>query len=755
MSIVRKSRLGAFCLAAVIAAACGNPETQKVKHLERGNEYAAEKRDEFALVEYASAVQIDPMFGEARYKLAETHERLNNLRAAFPEYVRAADALPDDRNAQLKATRVLLLSGRFEDAKARGAALLTKNPKDVEVLLLYANSMAALRDPEGAIAQIEEALKVNPNSSPAYVSLGAVQMQSGDAKEAEAAFRKAIDIDPASVDAKLALANFMWAAGRAPEAESVLRETLVREPQHLLANRMLAVMYLATRRVKEAEQPLKVVADVSKTPAARFQLADYYASVGRTKDAADLLTPLASGQLTFADAEARLAALDYSEGRAAEAHKRLDAVIARVPKYAPVLTMKAQWLIVENKLDDALARARAAVEAAPESAPAHFALAVAHDRRGEIADAMKSYNDVLRLNPRAYAAQMELSRLNLARGNKADAVQYADTARQAQPASLEARLALVRSLLAAGNLARAESEIAELLKGAPNSGAVHALNGALQDSRKDRAGARQSFEKALELSPGLVEAIGGLTYLDLQGKNYEAAIARLEPEIARQPNNPQIIALLARTYEAAGDAAKMEEALRRAVTADPRFAPGYAMLAQLYVKQQRLDEALKEFEGIVRRDPSAVGARTMVGLLLEAQGKREEAKKSYEATVTISGNAPVAANNLAFIYAEDGVNLDVALPLALAAKQRLPNDANVDDTIGWIHYKKGQPALAIGPFQESLKKQPDAPEVLYHLGMAYAKMGDKAKAREALERAVKLDPSVGGGEARRALSDVS
>ena len=89
---------------------------------------------------------------------------------------------------------------------------LAKNPKDVEVLLLHANALAALRDPAGAIAQIEEALKVNPNSSPAFVNLGAVRMQSGEAKEAEAAFRKAIELEPASVDAKLALANFLWAA---------------------------------------------------------------------------------------------------------------------------------------------------------------------------------------------------------------------------------------------------------------------------------------------------------------------------------------------------------------------------------------------------------------------------------------------------------------------------------------------------------------------------------------------------------------
>ena len=118
-------------------------------------------------------------------------------------------------------------------------------------------------------------------------------------------------------------------------------------------------------------------------------------------------------------------------------------------------------------------------------------------------------------------------------------------------------------------------------------------------------------------------------------------------------------------------------------------------------------------------------------------------------------NAPVAANNLAFIYAEQGTNLDVALQLATSAKQRLPNDSNVDDTIGWIYYKKDIPSLAVGPLQDSLKKRPDAAEVLYHLGMTYAKLGDKVKARETLERAMKLDPKIGGEDARRALASVS
>ncbi len=756
MSEIPIRLLGALFFVALTASSCSSdPETAKRQHLERGNQYVAEKKDEFAVVEYASAVKLDPKYGEARFKLAETYERLSNIRAAFPEYIRAADALPDDRKAQIKATQVLLLSGRFDDAKARAAALVAKNPKDVEVLLLYANSLAALRDPAGAIAQIEEALKVNPKSSPAFVNLGAVRMRSGEAKEAEAAFRKAIELEPASVDAKLALANFLWAVERAPEAEATLKEALAKEPQHLLANRMLAVLYVATKRPNEAEQPLKAVADVSKTPASRLQLADYYAGVGRNKEAANLLTPLSSDPATFADAHARLAALDYAEGRLAEAHKRLDGVLAKIPTHAPVLVMKTQWLTTENKLDEALDRGKAAVAADPESATAHFALATVHDRRSEVADAVKAYNEVLRLNPRAVAAQVELSRLSLISGDKTGAVRYAESARQAEPSSAEARVALARSLIAAGNFSRAEAELGVLLKAVPNAAVVHAVNGTLQASRNNPAAARTSFERALELSPGFLEALGGLTYLDLQAKNPAGAIVRLDAEVARQPTSAPLLALLARAHSAAGDEARAEQALRRAVSVDPRFTTGYNMLAQLYIKQRRLDEARIEFEGLVQRNPSAVGARTMVGMLLEAQGKHDEARKSYEATVNAGHSAPVAANNLAFIYAEQGTNLDVALQLATSAKQRLPEDPNVDDTIGWIYYKKDLPSLAVGPLEDSVRKGPGVAEFHYHLGMTYAKLGDKAKAREALERAMKLDPKAGGDEARRVLASVT
>ena len=741
---------------ALLPIACTSPEVQKRRHFERGNEYAAAKKDEFAVVEYANAVRLDPKFGEARLKLAETYERMGNLRAAFPEFIRAADALPDNRDAQIKAIQILIVGGRFEDAKARAATLLTRNPKDIDALLLRADALAALKDPAAAIAEIEEALEVQPNESRAFVSLGVVQKGSGDAKDAEDSFRKAITLAPSSINAHLAFANFLWSAGRLIEAEQEIQRALLLDPKHLIANRMLGSLYVAMKRPQDAERPLKVVAENSDAPEARFQLAHYYISVQRNEEAIKLLTELAGNQATFAAAEATLAAIDYDGGRRDAAHARLDKLLARAPKDVRALVLKAQWLMNEKKLDEALDRAKAAVAADPQSVTAQFALGATHDLRREMPAAMAAYSEVLRLNPRVVAAQVALSRLSLASGNREAALHYAEEAKQTQPANVNARVALVRSLLQQGELGRAESEIAELQRALPNSAPVHALNGKLQLRRKNYGAAKTSFERALALTPGDVEAINGMVVLDIQAKQFDAAVGRIDAELTKQPDRVELLALAASVYNQAGQSNRAEQALRRAVKADPRFSAGYVMLAQLYVQQQKLDAARTEFEEMVKRDPKAAGPRTMVGVILEAQGNREEAKRWYEATVAEIPNAPVVANNLAFIYAEQGTKLDEALQLASSAKQQLPDNAVVDDTLGWVYYKKDLAAMAVGPLEESRERRPDNANTLYHLGMTYAKLGDRAKAREALERALKVNPAFADAEsARQTLLAVS
>jgi len=55
--------------------------------------------------------------------------------------------------------------------------------------------------------------------------------------------------------------------------------------------------------------------------------------------------------------------------------------------------------------------------------------------------------------------------------------------------------------------------------------------------------------------------------------------------------------------------------------------------------------------------------------------------------------------------------------------------------------------------KEAAEKLPDQPLILYHLGMAYHKNGNRDLAIKALDRALKIDPKFqGADEARSTLN---
>ena len=75
--------------------------------------------------------------------------------------------------------------------------------------------------------------------------------------------------------------------------------------------------------------------------------------------------------------------------------------------------------------------------------------------------------------------------------------------------------------------------------------------------------------------------------------------------------------------------------------------------------------------------------------------------------VRASATAGVAANNLAYIYATRGEQLERAQELAQRAKQTMPDRPDVNDTLGWVYYRRNLPALAIPPLEACVARAPD------------------------------------------------
>jgi tetratricopeptide (TPR) repeat protein len=158
---------------------------------------------------------------------------------------------------------------------------------------------------------------------------------------------------------------------------------------------------------------------------------------------------------------------------------------------------------------------------------------------------------------------------------------------------------------------------------------------------------------------------------------------------------------------------------------------------------------------LARRQSKPVAAETMLGLILSQQGKREDARKHFERALALDSRATVAANNLAWDYANYGGNLDMALQLAQTAKSQSPLNSDVSDTLGWIYYKKGLARLAVTTLREAAQQNPTSPDIQYHLGLALLKDGQKIDAKAALQHVLKLNPQYADAdEVRRVLAGI-
>jgi len=105
---------------------------------------------------------------------------------------------------------------------------------------------------EQAIAEIERAIALDPNSADYYASLAEVLSYAGRPEEALGATEKARHLHPATVDTHLkSISAAYYLAGRPEEAVAPLREFLSRYPNFLDARLTLAAVY--SELGKEAE----------------------------------------------------------------------------------------------------------------------------------------------------------------------------------------------------------------------------------------------------------------------------------------------------------------------------------------------------------------------------------------------------------------------------------------------------------------------------------------------------------------------
>jgi tetratricopeptide (TPR) repeat protein len=234
------------------------------------------------------------------------------------------------------------------------------------------------------------------------------------------------------------------------------------------------------------------------------------------------------------------------------------------------------------------------------------------------------------------------------------------------------------------------------------------------------------------------------------------ALARVRTQLHTAPQESLLYNLLGSIYLAQHNDTEAESAFKKAIALNENVLVSYFNLAGLYAKNRAYAQAVQQYETVLKTHPNLLLPYMLLGMLYDLQNKPPQAMAYYEKALALNPRFAPAANNLAWNYAEHGGNIDRALSLAQTAREQLPHDPSIADTLGWLYYKKDRYRQALPLFKESAEKLTDNPVVHYHLGMAYYKIGDTNLAKGALQRALQLRRDFPGAEeAQQVLAQIS
>lgn len=147
----------------------------------------------------------------------------------------------------------------------------------------------------------------------------------------------------------------------------------------------------------------------------------------------------------------------------------------------------------------------------------------------------------------------------------------------------------------------------------------------------------------------------------------------------------------------------------KAVKADPENLESRVQLGYAYQQDKRYDQALKEYEYVLERDPRETAALYNRAVVLKALGLEKEAESAFWDVLEVRADHPLAAKALGEYYVSKNQYRSV-LRAVRPVVELHPEMADLQYLTGLAYEQTGHADWAIARFKLALKYSPDMVE---------------------------------------------
>jgi tetratricopeptide (TPR) repeat protein len=744
------------CVCAVIFAFCSATAciATKQSYVSKGNNLYDSGKYADASLNYRKAIQKDPKFGEAYFRLGLAAIKQNQAREAYDSLFRASQLLPNRVDVTEKFADVCLSfylaapsKTLYQQITQLSEELLAKNANSYEGLMLKGYLASSDRKTKDAIDFFRKALQVNSSDPGVATSLVRILIQDGQLPEAE---KQAMDLIQRQKTPYGAIYDLMYgiyfSANRISDAENILKAKVSNNPKQADALVQLAQHYKRVQKPDEMKATLQRLLDNPKDfPDGRISVGDFYASLQNYPEAIRYYQEgvrANSGVKERAPYQDRILMTLLAQGKNQEGLKLAERILRENPQDDSAQRLRADLLLDTGdagNIDTALRSFQDLSKRNPADATLRLHLGRAYRKKGDLESARKEFQEVLRLRSGMVEAKYELGLIAIMRGQGQEALQQANEILALRPDYRPAKLLRTESLIRSGDLGTARTELNRLAKDSPQDNQVQ-LQMALMALREKKGPEAMDTLNKLR-STGDPQVFVGLAAIYSSRREFDKAFEILNEGLKKSGDSFIIHNQLAVTAVVAGQYDRAIAEFQKVLAVNPKSVETMRLIGDVYELKGVPDEAVKMYRQAYEVAPNNVAsALALAGGLVQA-GRVAEARTQYLNIVKAQPDDPVVLNNAAYLLADTGGDLDEALRLAKSALAKSPGQPAYSDTVGYVYLKKGLKDSAVQTFSNLVRRNQHVPAFRYHLALALYEKGDKAAARKELRTALTDHPS--------------
>lgn len=763
---MKKSILAALAAAAVMLCLSGcsrDPEVVKRRYLENGNKYFDQGKYKEAVLMYSNAVKQDPRFGEAYHKLGDAQIRRGAYREAAAAYRRAVELLPKQDEAAGKLADLYLAAYSLTPTNKEDRRMLKEvedliesikaaNPNSYHVHRLRGFLAVANEDLPEAIDQFRRADAVKPKQPELRYALAQILFRNKQAAEAEQISIQLLQDSPRYPNSYDFLAAYYRSIQQNDKAEAILKKKVGAFPELWSSHLALAVFYIATNRRAEGDKVIDVMlAKASSVPDSRSKAADLYFRLRDYDKARKVLEDAAIAEPERKNEHRRrLAVMTFMQGQPKQALDSIEAIVKDDPNDNQSIALRAAMQLQAGDADKsnaAINDLQSLLGKVPNSPSVRYNLARAYQARGELDAArvqyMEAIKDAEKVKRNFVAARIGLGQVALLKQDFGRAIESADLVLQTEPKNVAAQVIKINGLLNSGSTALARQELQKFLALSPDQPDLLFQSALVLYSEKKYPEAERVFSSLRQRFPGDLRLLFGLAETMVATNRGKQALDMLKAESLARPQVNPIRMATGNVALRIGDLATADQQYSYLLGVDPKNLELHLRLGETQRLMKRTQEALQTLRKGQALQPNNPQVNLQLALTLDAAGLQRESLPIYENVVKNQPDNPIALNNLAYMMAEDGRDLDLALTYAQRARQRAPGSLDIADTLGWVYLKKQLSDSALLIYRDITQKSPNNPLYHYHMAIALFQKGDKTGARRSLQTALSLNPTPG------------